>query len=197
MKLQIQCDFCGKSFERNSSQIKERNYCSRSCLGKANAERYRLQSIKTCDNCGKGFEYYGHHKSRNNHFFCCAACGYEFRTTKVSVPCDWCGTPVIRKRSEVERNKHNFCDMDCHQDFINFENAGAPNQKIAGMTIYRMMAERKIGRPLTEKEIVHHIDGDHTNNSQDNLQVVSASEHSSIHAAQKRRDDRGRFTKQR
>lgn len=195
MKFQIQCDFCGKTFERKNSKVKERNYCSRACLGKANAERYRLQSIKTCNNCGKDFEYSGHHKSRNNHFFCCVACGYEFRTTKVYVPCDWCGTPVIRKRSEVERNKHNFCDMDCYQDFINFENAGARNQRIGGKTIYRILAEQKTGKTLTEKENVHHIDGNHANHSSDNLQVVSASEHSRIHASQKRRDDRGRFTK--
>lgn len=51
MKLKIQCDWCGKEFERNHNHIHEKNYCCRACLGKANAERFRLKSLRTCDNC--------------------------------------------------------------------------------------------------------------------------------------------------
>ena len=196
MKLQIKCDWCGKVFERKPGSVKERNYCSKACLGRANAERYRVQSLKTCDNCGREFEYRGHHRSRNRHFFCCAACGYAFKIKTVQVRCDWCGAKFTRKRSDVERNQHNFCDVGCYLDYINFEKAGAPNQKVAGKILYRTIAERNLGRPLKDDEEVHHIDGNHLNNSPDNLQVLSASEHSVIHASQKERDSLGRFTKQ-
>lgn len=196
MKLQIRCDWCGKEFERKPASVKERNYCSRACLGRANAERFRLQSLKKCDNCGNEFEYRSHHSGRNRHFFCCAACGYAFKIKTVQVTCDWCGAAFTRKRSDVERNKHNFCDVGCYLDYTNFEKAGAPNQKVAGKVLYRTIAERKLGRPLTDDEEVHHIDGNHLNNSPDNLQVLSASEHSVIHASQKGRDRLGRFTKQ-
>lgn len=46
MKLKIQCDWCGKEFERNHNHIHEKNYCCRACLGKANAERFRLKSLR-------------------------------------------------------------------------------------------------------------------------------------------------------
>lgn len=51
---------------------------------------------------------------------------------------------------------------------------------------YRVIAEEKIGRPLTRHEVVHHIDGNKCNNSPCNLEVLSFSEHSSKHGAQKK-----------
>ncbi len=39
---------------------------------------------------------------------------------------------------------------------------------------YRFLAALKLHRPLKEGEIVHHIDGDRTNNSPDNLQVFDS-----------------------
>lgn len=195
MRLKIKCEICGKEFLRKKAWIKEHNYCSRACLGKANAERYRKQRIMKCDNCGIEFEYTGHHKKRNDYYFCSPECGYEFKTKKIYVPCDWCGKPIYKKRSDAARNKHNFCDEGCYMDFINFEKAGAKNQVVAGKLIHRGLAEIKIGRKLQPGEEVHHIDGNHENNDMENLKVLSASEHAKIHAAQKERDRHGRFVK--
>jgi len=136
------------------------------------------------------------HKKRNKHFFCCAECSYAFKVKKIYVPCDWCGKPIYKKRSDVARNKHNFCDVGCYLDFLSFEMAGAENQKVAGKTVYRRLAEMEIGRALREDEEVHHIDGNHRNNSVNNLEVLTVSGHSKIHAAQKRRNQYGRFIKQ-
>lgn len=197
MNLRIKCDFCGKEFERKHSNIHERNYCSHACLGKANSARFSaIRPKKQCDYCGKTFEFFGKHKLRNKHFFCCKECGFAFKEKKVNVNCDWCGQSILRKRTDVVRNKHNFCERGCYQNFINFEKAGAPNQRVSGKVLYRFLAELKIGRKLLPGEEVHHIDGNHLNNNPDNLLVVSASEHSKIHANQKRRDKFGKFIKQ-
>jgi hypothetical protein len=48
--------------------------------------------------------------------------------------------------------------------------------------LHRYIMECKIGRELLQSEQVHHIDGDHYNNNIDNLQIVSAREHTIIHA---------------
>lgn len=50
-----------------------------------------------------------------------------------------------------------------------------------------LVAERKLGRPLRDGEVVHHEDENKTNNSEDNLYVfVSAAAHSSFHSGGKR-----------
>jgi hypothetical protein len=46
---------------------------------------------------------------------------------------------------------------------------------------HRWLMERRIGRKLLRTEVVHHKDGDIHNNSIDNLEVMSLSEHSRKH----------------
>ena len=57
---------------------------------------------------------------------------------------------------------------------------------VAGKRIlkHRLLAQEKLGRPLRDDEIVHHIDGDTTNNDLDKLQVMSQSEHLRLHIKQ-------------
>lgn len=195
MTLKIKCDWCDNEFERKKSAIKNNNYCSRACLGKSNAERFRLNRIKICDNCSIEFEGNNKHKNRNKHFFCSVDCYNAFKERKIKVNCDWCNKTFYKKAFDFKRNKHNFCDRGCYLDFINFAKAGASNQVVAGTVLYRKIAEIKIGRKLLHDEEVHHIDGDHSNNSINNLQVITASEHSKFHASQKSRDIYGRFIK--
>jgi len=46
---------------------------------------------------------------------------------------------------------------------------------------YRLIMEEHIGRYLNKKEIVHHINRDHTDNRIENLQIVNRVEHMKIH----------------
>ena len=41
----------------------------------------------------------------------------------------------------------------------------------SGKSVHRHVAERMLGRKLSKKEKVHHIDGDKTNNRRSNLRV--------------------------
>lgn len=49
----------------------------------------------------------------------------------------------------------------------------------------RILMEEKLGRPLEPFEDVHHIDGDTTNNSLDNLEIAIHGEHQRTHNPQK------------
>lgn len=46
---------------------------------------------------------------------------------------------------------------------------------------HRLVAEKKIGRPLRDDEHVHHVDHDKTNNDPSNLDVVTIAEHRARH----------------
>jgi hypothetical protein len=58
---------------------------------------------------------------------------------------------------------------------------------------HRLVVESLIGRILKDSEIVHHKDENTLNNSPDNLELMSNSDHMKYHAI-KRRRNRGRFT---
>jgi len=54
-----------------------------------------------------------------------------------------------------------------------------------GQAIYRersrIRAEEILGRPLISDEIVHHVDGDKSNDAPDNLAVITFTEHNRLH----------------
>ena len=47
---------------------------------------------------------------------------------------------------------------------------------------HRLIMENNIGRKLTFNEVVHHIDGNKSNNKIENLQLMSRSEHARLHS---------------
>jgi uncharacterized small protein (DUF1192 family) len=57
-----------------------------------------------------------------------------------------------------------------------------PNATKAGcMMEHRLIAEQQIGRFLESSEVVHHLDGDKTNNDPSNLKVLQRGAHLSRH----------------
>lgn len=46
---------------------------------------------------------------------------------------------------------------------------------------HRIKASKKLGRPLTSNEVVHHIDGNKQNNKAKNLKVMTRAEHYELH----------------
>ena len=59
---------------------------------------------------------------------------------------------------------------------------GYPRNNSTGKLVHRSVAEKKIGRPLREHEVVHHKDGDKSNFRKTNLRVTSRSHHSKLHS---------------
>ena len=62
-----------------------------------------------------------------------------------------------------------------------FDSTHPLSTKLGYIYYHRHVASLKIGRWLTSKEHVHHIDGDRLNNNPTNIQVMSLSEHAKTH----------------
>lgn len=43
----------------------------------------------------------------------CRSCANRARNPRVEVPCDYCGTILLRKPSRVSRSEYNFCNITC------------------------------------------------------------------------------------
>jgi len=59
---------------------------------------------------------------------------------------------------------------------------------------HRLVVESVIGRLMTDREVVHHKDGNTLNNSPENLQLMGASEHNTHHSKNRKRSNDGKFT---
>jgi hypothetical protein len=53
---------------------------------------------------------------------------------------------------------------------------------------HRYVMESHLGRLLEKNEVVHHIDGDKSNNDVDNLVVMDRAEHTKMHNSVKREE---------
>ncbi len=55
-----------------------------------------------------------------------------------------------------------------------------------GRSVHVVAMEMRIGRRLRDDEVVHHIDGDKTNNKDNNLALMTRSGHSRLHRREER-----------
>lgn len=79
-----------------------------------------------------------------------------------------------------------FLRLDITLGYLYFLDCGHPLASKVGRVYYhRHVASLKVGRWLTSEESVHHADGNKTNNDPDNLEVLTRSEHVSIHNAER------------
>lgn len=107
-----------------------------------------------------------------------------------NVKCTTCGKSIDRWASRVARAKHCFCDRQCKGKWQSTQRKPARQYaskyrviKIDGKSIkeHRHVVECAIGRQLSPREDVHHIDGNTLNNAIENLAVVQKSQHMSLY----------------
>ena len=79
-----------------------------------------------------------------------------------------------------------FCSVDCYRAFTKLNTANATNnyENAHGggyRWMHRRIAESVLDRKLSTNEVVHHVDCKPTNNSIDNLIVMTRSQHVKLH----------------
>lgn len=103
-KYTHECKMCGKQFD---DYFKTANFCSRDCYYQYRRENGKLKEI-TCPICGKQFR-----QTYSKQMFCSVECRAKSTENKVECTCDSCGKAFFRIKSEVDKNKHHYCSIDC------------------------------------------------------------------------------------
>ena len=117
-----------------------------------------------CDECGKAIE----RKSPRPHNFCCVKHRNQWMSRNVDFAALSRGHRATHL-TELNKERNPHCRV---------ANRGKPNSKKA-----RQIAEAYLGRPLQKGEVVHHMNGDATDNSPGNLLVMPDRQHRQLHMA--------------
>jgi endogenous inhibitor of DNA gyrase (YacG/DUF329 family) len=152
----VPCAVCGTEFYRQPAYIKEgRKYCSRAC----NAIGQSKPVTRTCAVCGKVETVKASLGSLKHCSTACAAIGKTKRPTGRMHN----GRPVIEHAQGY---------------FLIYEPTHPAAHTHNGRVLeHRWLVEQAIGRYLTPDEQVDHINQDRQDNRLDNLQVLSAHDH--------------------
>ena len=107
--------------------------------------------------------------------------------------CPRCGSRVIRPTGEG--NRLTACSQSCSQLGIR-RGPYKESVIISGYEYivgkHRLVLENKLGRYLRDGEIAHHVNENKLDNSPKNIELMSFSEHSGLHAREKW-EERGGF----
>lgn len=149
--------------------------------------------VYVCQCCGGEFfvpQYEVNY--RPNIKYCSVQCYHAAsKMPDISRKCLFCGSEFVVQRKHKEKK---FCNTKCACAFKRSQERiatlGTSGYRYVWFTDgscqpeHRYLVEKALGRKLNRDEVVHHIDGDRSNNALENLVVLSRGEHSKIHRDQ-------------
>ncbi len=157
---------------------------------------------KICPNCGSSFQTYPSVDKKHCNAKCsqemvkklsyikykceCEQCGVEFlpiRQAEGGQFCSYYCRGVSSRKEHVIRNGYWYVFSEVH-----------PNRSRQGyVPVHHIVIETNIGRPVPEGYVVHHINGKCTDNNLSNLDLMTESDHKSLHANKRGRCVHGKF----
>ena len=150
--------------------------------------------MKNCLSCGKELKLEMFHGwfEFNRAKFCSRECYLrKHKKTFVEVLCTHCKKP-FRK---VSTSKTQTCSTHCSYEirrviggkYTTVQGYIAVKQSDGRYVLeHRILMEAKLGRKLLPNEQVHHINGNKQDNREENLVVITNSEHQHLHESAKR-----------
>lgn len=161
----ISCLMCKKEMSIPKSWYPNKKYCSIKCKSLKPKQRKYFN----CINCGKE-DYYSIYQEKYYKrigIFCTRQCKYIYY-----------------------KNNHEYTP-----NYKNGKTTTGKYIKLSKFNIqeHRYVMENIIGRKLTKKEVVHHIDGNGFNNNKENLILMTKIEHHKLHYKTRKIDAKGRL----
>lgn len=153
-------------------------------------EALRKGEMFVCKTCGKEFfvpQYAINYRPTIK--YCSTNCYHSATRKQPTIRnCLYCGTEFIVQTKHKDKK---FCNTKCACAYKSAQSRkptlGANGYKYvwfsdgSGEREHRFIMEQTIGRKLNRDEIVHHLDGNRSNNDISNLVIMSRKEHSRIH----------------
>ena len=162
-------------------------------INKRTKSRTKLH-FYNCLNCNKQFGSY-RNKTKTCSEYCRRKLVGSLKSRSVKRICCSCGNTFLHKPSQDRRGFiHQFCSRKCRfplkklnlplGQYLSFDGYIVVSRTHDGrkqIKLHRLIMEEHIGKKLLPKEIVHHINQNKIDNRIENLQIVSRSEHNTIH----------------
>ena len=196
------CKECGKVFTV-ACQSKARTFCSKTCSMRFRW-RHSEKNVQSfiCETCGKSFEIpkSDHRLKEGSKIrFCskkcmgigmrtgsiqkCANCGSDFYTTRNIFCCQNCAR---------EYRKKNYKHKTYIENGYVVEYKAGYNKK-SSIKQHRRIMEEFLGRRLEPNEVVHHKNGNKTDNRIENLEVIDRGKHSAYHRKKEKAEGKQLF----
>ena len=187
------CLQCGKDLSSRQSNRGFR-FCSHSCANTNSAPKRTVGKMaeRICIVCGKKMQFLEsvirvRERSGRKIKYCSRACSNEGARTGKEIPCPVCGEMFYTTRRKYCSTKcmgvaktNNYKGKKSGSWYENgYKVLYIDGRESIKEHIYIM--EKSLGRKLDHKEVVHHKNEIKDDNSIDNLQLMTRSEHSEYH----------------
>jgi len=166
--IEYKCIFCSEKISRQSFRCK-------SCSNKQRKQNRKIDWDKILN-------YYNNGKSEKE-----ISLITKYKQPTINYVLKKSNVEKRAKDIKGEKNSHWKKGISYDRNRKMIYSPKHPHAKLVGLGKtpyvyeYRLVMEKHIGRFLCENEIIHHKDGDVTNNDINNLELMSQSEHAKLH----------------